>query len=559
METDSKIQFDADESTSLSSYDEILHVAKKAFGVKYLYPWQRLVIGNILDSVSYAKESELSNTDRLAANCKISCTDNSIDDTDAFCNGKQIVLLPTGAGKSMCFLVPSILLDGPTLIIYPLLALMSDQKRRMDEGNISNVLFRGGQSPKERKDNYDKIKNGAKIIIANPEVLQDKKLLEELQKANIQHIAIDEAHCVSEWGDSFRPSYLLLGDVIKAINPPVVTAFTATASSSVLERVSEVLFGGKVHIVRSESDRENIHYSVKYAYSKMKEAARLSLTEPKPMLIFCGTRKKSENMSRELQELFPPDTVKFYHAGLTKEEKDSVEKWFFPKKDGILCCTCAFGMGIDKSDIRTVIHLEASTTAESYIQEAGRGGRDKQVANAILLWNYADSEKFKENKRQLVIKDFAETTQCRRQVLLDALGGEKVVCSGCDNCTAKAARTLMATNNRATKNSPTTTHNRATRCINKTRSILEAKKNLELCFKAQDSSIIYNFIKKHRKYYDLETISSPLVKLMNRTYRKQLGINIWTQSDINEIVLQLKNEGKLKVLSFPWKNRLSVV
>ena len=169
METDSKIQFDADESTSLSSYDEILHVAKKAFGVKYLYPWQRLVIGNILDSVSYAKESELSNTDRLAANCKISCTDNSIDDTDAFCNGKQIVLLPTGAGKSMCFLVPSILLDGPTLIIYPLLALMSDQKRRMDEGNISNVLFRGGQSPKERKDNYDKIKNGAKIIIANPE------------------------------------------------------------------------------------------------------------------------------------------------------------------------------------------------------------------------------------------------------------------------------------------------------------------------------------------------------------------------------------------------------
>ena len=133
----------------------------------------------------------------------------------------------------MCFQVPAFILDGPTLVIYPLLALMSDQKRRMEESQLDCVVFRGGQTVEEIEENFCRIQNGAKIILANPEVLQNQHLLARLSTIKIKHIAIDEAHCVSEWGDSFRPSYLQLGKIIKVLNPPMITAFTATASPQV--------------------------------------------------------------------------------------------------------------------------------------------------------------------------------------------------------------------------------------------------------------------------------------------------------------------------------------
>ena len=151
--------------------DDALLAAKKAFHVEYLFPWQRLVISNIMDSYRDQSSNEFKRIKQESQ--------KDADYTDAFCLGRQIVLLPTGAGKSMCFLVPSIMLPGPTLIIYPLLALMSDQERRMKDGNIESVTFRGGQSEKEREENFTKIRNGAKIILANPEVLNNEKLVEQ--------------------------------------------------------------------------------------------------------------------------------------------------------------------------------------------------------------------------------------------------------------------------------------------------------------------------------------------------------------------------------------------
>lgn len=173
---DDTLKIDANEE-ELYENDLVARTAFKNFGIRYMFPWQRLVVSNILDAYEYHKQ-------------KI--------DTDNFCKGRQIVLLPTGAGKSLCFQVPALLLDGPSLIIYPLLALMTDQQRRMEEGSLRSVLFRGGQSDKERQDNFEKIKNGAQIILANPEVLQSDELLEQLSQVGIKHIAIDEAHCVSE-------------------------------------------------------------------------------------------------------------------------------------------------------------------------------------------------------------------------------------------------------------------------------------------------------------------------------------------------------------------------
>lgn len=474
------------EEEGLYEKDYVTEEAKKAFGITYLYPWQRIVIGNILEP----------------------------DEN----NNRQIVLLPTGAGKSLCFLTPALLLKGPTLVIYPLLALMSDQKRRMQEGNLKCVEFRGGQSEEERNLNFETIKQGAQIILANPEVLQSQTLVERLSHCNIQHIAIDEAHCVSEWGDSFRPSYLALGKIIDKINPPVVTAFTATASPPVLDRISEILFHGKSHVVKSDFDRPNIHYYVRNAYAKKREAFRLAVTEQKPLIIFCGTRAKSEDMARELSEYLGRDKVRFYHAGLEREEKTEVEKWFYGKTDAVLCCTVAFGMGVDKKDIHTVIHLEPSANAENYLQESGRAARDGSIGKAILLWSPEDSVHFSrygKGSRERVMKEFAEAYTCRRQILLDALKGEQAACDGCDVC------------------------------IN--------KKGADF---AWDAELALKFIRRHRKMFNWMEMTEKLQEVFNRHDEKTFGMHIWDGQDIERILFQLKRKRLIRTCLWPWFGKI---
>ena len=441
------------------------------------------------------------------------------EEESLFYRGRQIVLLPTGAGKSLCFLTPALLLKGPTLVIYPLLALMADQKRRMDSGGIESVIFRGGQSPQEREENFAKIKKGAKIIIANPEVLQNKSIVKELAACKIQHIAIDEAHCVSEWGDSFRPAYLTLGKIIEELGCKTVTAFTA--SPQVLDRVSQVLFGGQSHIVRSDADRSNIRYNVIYAAAKKRLAFRLAVTEQKPLLIFCGTRAKSEDMARELALYMGCDKVKFYHAGLEKAEKTATEEWFFNKSDAVLCCTCAYGMGVDKKDIKTVIHLESPPTAESYLQESGRIARDGSIGKAILLWNYADHKKFSaypKNSREYKMLLFAESSTCRRQVLLDALGAEQAVCSGCDVCERGGKAPF-----------------------------------------AYDLDLALNFITKSRKMYGYSQTQALLQSEFNKKDLALFGLRIWDQEDILTILSELKSRKLIKKCRWPWKGRLTNV
>jgi len=509
-----------------NSEDIVAKTALENFGIKYMFPWQRLVVSNILEAYECDKYVQ-----KLTPEQK---EEFDAENDDSFCKGRQIVLLPTGAGKSLCFQVPALLLDGPTMVIYPLVALMSDQQRRMEEGNLSCVVFRGGQSEVEREENFKKISEGAKIILANPEVLKNLSLVRRLSGIGIKHIAIDEAHCVSEWGDSFRPAYLELGKVIKEISPPVVTAFTATASPSVLERVSEVLFGGCAHIVRSESDRKNIHYFVNYSAAKKKEVLRLALTEQRPMIVFCGTRHKCEDMCREINVCFGPGTSKFYHAGLEKNEKDCVEKWFFNSKNGILCATCAYGMGVDKKDIKTVVHLEPSPTAEAYIQEAGRGGRDGSIAKAILIWSPEDSLKYasnKKNSREVAMRDFAETKDCRRQVLLNALGAEQTVCSGCDLCNARKE----IEENKEKSNS------------------YKMKKETAVLSDWQES---YAIVRKNKNFLTEMELELKIFRHMNRRDIELFGKNIWSHSDVCEVVRQLEKSGKIKKAVFLWKNRL---
>ena len=496
--------------------DEAVLAAQKAFGITTLFPWQRIVIANIMDSVT-----QLASDNQHGAE-KNQNEESDVPDSDGLddivCRGKQVVLLPTGAGKSLCFLTPALLLKGPTLVIYPLLALMSDQKRRMDQGNLLSVEFRGGQSDDVREENFRLISEGAKIILANPEVLQNESLVERLSKCKIQHIAIDEAHCVSEWGDSFRPSYLTLGKIISKINPPAVTAFTATASAQVLSRVCDVLFGGNVHIIRSDSDRPNIHYHVVNAYAKRREAFRLAVTMEKPLLVFCGTRAKSEDMARELTAYYGKDKVRFYHAGLEREEKTEIEKWFYDRDDAILCCTCAYGMGVDKKNIHSVIHMECPSNAEAYIQEAGRAARDGSIGNAVLVWGPQDREKFSsfaEGSRERVMLKFAEADTCRRQILLDALGGEQAPCDGCDVCERKAAAPF-----------------------------------------ADDAEQALSFIRKHRKMYTRIELRELICGMLNDRDRKRFGENIWEVEDADEILTWLEKENYIRRCPWPWFMRI---
>lgn len=525
--------------------DEATEAARNGFKVKYLFPWQRLVISNIIDAAKSAEKDE---------------NFTNHHDDEIFCRGRQIVLLPTGAGKSMCFLVPSMLLSGPTLVLYPLIALMADQMRRMDEAGIPCVIFKGGQTKEEREENFrllednkdcrgksgneisEQIHNGrdfdkcrrknfangynhrAKVILANPEVLQDERLVERLSKVGISHIAIDEAHCVCEWGDSFRPAYLTLGKIIKDLGVKIVTAFTATASPPVLNRIAEVLFDGHFHLIQGASDRPNIHYEVMYAYAKQKTALKCALTMRKPMIIFCGTRRRTEDMARLLVAYFGHEKAKFYHAGMSKEEKLAVEKWFFDSNDGILAATCAYGMGMDKGNIYTVVHLDAPEHLENFAQEAGRAGRKGDDVNSVLIWNNADTERWKHAKsgsREKAVGDFALSKTCRRQLMLDYLGGEKTVCAGCDICDAE-------------------------------------QKGKRISYKADDAELAFKFIRKNRRLYTREEAVGEVTETLNKRDLKIFGQNVWEAKDTSEIFTQLINERKIKICGFLWENHLDI-
>jgi ATP-dependent DNA helicase RecQ len=503
--------FDCDE---VLYEDEASLAAQKAFGIKYLFPWQHLVINNILDAANRWQEN--GSTDGIEES----------EQNDEVCRGRQIVLLPTGAGKSLCFLTPALLLNGATLVIYPLLALMADQKRRMDEGGLGCVVFKGGQTEDERKENIRSVKDGkSRVIIANPEVLQNKELVAELKKCKIAHIAIDESHCVSEWGDSFRPVYLTLGGIISELGVKVVTAFTATASPPVLSRIGEVLFNNDYHLVQGASDRANIHYEVRYAYAKKKAVLHACVESKKPLIVFCSSRRRTEETARLINACFGFQIAKFYHAGMTNEEKLSVEKWFFASDDGILTATCAYGMGMDKGNIFTVIHLDSPEHIENFIQEAGRAGRKGDSVKSILIWSHQDQRKWlcaPPLSREKVMGDFANTKNCRRDFLLNYLSGESAVCSGCDICDAK-------------------------------------KEGRTVNYNAGDAEFAFKFIKRYRRLLKREEAVQALTQKFNEKDAEFYTQNVWEARDVQEILKQLFDEKRIKKTGGLWENHLDII
>ena len=398
--------------------DYLNQVAKEHFGIPYLFPYQRLAISNILD-----------------------CAKDPVENNPA-----QIVILPTGAGKSLCFMLPALLTEGITLIIFPLLSLMADQKRRLDSAGIPSLILRGGLTKEEKAKSFEQIKNGeVKIVIANPEILLAPGVLDQMKKGSIFHVVIDEAHTVSQWGDTFRSAYLQLGQIVANLRPRVTTAFTATASREILDRFAEIIFGGvQPNIIRADPDRPNIRYDAIPYISK--DAALLKAVQEaeKPLIVFCSSRDGVEITARRLKKHLKDQDVWFYHAGLSREEKKKIEDLFFASADGVLVATCAYGMGVDKSNIRTVVHADLPSSAEAYLQESGRGGRDRKQAYAIALVPFVPEQPAAPDspdaRRRTELYHIFTGTECRRKALLHILEHESQLCGGCDVCDKKLTK-----------------------------------------------------------------------------------------------------------------------
>ncbi|MDR1251654.1 MAG: RecQ family ATP-dependent DNA helicase [Treponema sp.] len=421
--------------------DPLSNAVSSLFGLSYLFPYQRLVVANILEAAE-ASGIPLHWPDAESGAAQETAGENAPDPpaeqvlSDRECPGKQIVILPTGAGKSLCFQLPAMLMEGPTLVIYPILSLMADQERRLRERGFSPVILRGGQTKEERDEIWKKLRSGqSKFIIANPEVLLTPQVMTQFERIKVVHTVIDEAHCVSEWGETFRPSYLEINSIIKTIKSPLVTAFTATASKPVLAKIKKHIFGdAEAHQIIGNPDRPNITYTAKGCIVRELAVRDLLITNERPAIVFCSSRPGTEKLAgylrnglRELGKMWHNE-IKFYHAGLSREEKADVGKWFLHNSRAVLIATCAFGMGVDKADIRTVIHQDCPPSVEAYLQEAGRAGRDGGQSKAILLWGPDDETSLRragnqaDRKRVAGLLNYARNTSgCRRQALLKML------------------------------------------------------------------------------------------------------------------------------------------
>jgi len=305
-------------------------------------------------------------------------------------SGKHTIgLLPTGGGKSICYQVPGLALDGITIVISPLLALMQDQLHGLTKRNIKAYQFTGSYSPRQLDEAFRNIKYGGyKFVFLAPERLSSTLFIEYLQNAEVSLIAIDEAHCISQWGFDFRPSYLNVHLLRERFPNIPVLALTASATDRVKKDLAEQLQIPDATMFEGSVRRDNLQLEKRLTPNKDKQLLRLLGRLTGTGIIYAKTRSSCESISHYINENGLQST--FFHAGLDLKEKNERQQRWLDNKVPIMVSTTAFGMGIDKADVMWVIHWDAPDTIEGYYQEVGRGGRGGQLSQAYLLYNQQD-------------------------------------------------------------------------------------------------------------------------------------------------------------------------
>lgn len=379
---------------------------------------------------------------------------------DNILNGKDVMgIMPTGAGKSLCFQAPALMFEGISLVISPLISLMKDQVQALVANGVPAAFINSTLSYSQTLKAIENAKKGKyKIIYVAPERLDVPEFLEFSLNTNISMITIDEAHCISQWGQNFRPSYLKIIDFIEKLpNRPVISGFTATATNEVIEDIINILKLDNPFVLVTGFNRENLYFEVQKPIDKYQAVIKYLNDNPnKSGIIYCSTRKNVEEVCSNLVE--DNFAATRYHAGLTENERTKNQDDFIFDRKTLMVATNAFGMGIDKSNVSFVIHYNMPKNLESYYQEAGRAGRDGNPADCILLYGGQDvitnqffidnsndnndidseiSESIKEKDRERLkqMTYYCHTFDCLREYILKYFGERpEIFCGNCSNC-----------------------------------------------------------------------------------------------------------------------------
>ena len=364
----------------------------------------------------------------------------------------SLVIMPTGGGKSLCYQIPALIFDGLTIVVSPLISLMKDQVAQLHELGVDAAVLNSSLSQEEYFYNLDMVQSAkAKMLYVAPETLLLEKTINLLHSVKVECITIDEAHCISEWGHDFRPEYRKLIDVHTLFSGAVVIALTATATPVVQKDILDSLKLKKANKFVASFNRENLYLEVTPKYDATRQTIKFLRRYPNQSgIIYCFSRKQVDSLSAELAH--HGFSVRPYHAGLPDDQRRENQELFIKDDVQIIVATIAFGMGINKSNVRFVIHYDLPKNIESYYQEIGRSGRDGLRAHCLLLFSHSDTMKIKyfidqkESKERRIalnhlhaLLDYAETGICRRKPILEYFGekynDEK--CGMCDNCNAK--------------------------------------------------------------------------------------------------------------------------